>query len=116
MPEAEVSNITMVKIRFYLFAIFGFSLVAATLLHADTRKSVKTTPPTYPAIALKMRIEGTVKMDVTIDPDGSVADVKVLSGHQLLASAAQEAVKKWRYEPGEGKSTQSVSLDFALPH
>jgi len=90
-------------------------LFAATLLHADNRKSVKTVPPTYPAIAVKMRIEGTVKMDVTIEADGSVSDVKVVSGHQLLAAAATEAVKKWRYEPGDAKSTQSVALEFKLP-
>jgi TonB family protein len=106
----------MKKNRFFLFPIFAFCLVVVSLLHADTRKSVKTTAPVYPAIAVKMRIEGTVKMDVTIDPDGSVADVKVLSGHQLLVSAAVEAVKKWHYETAEGKSTQSVNLDFTLPH
>ncbi len=99
----------------FLLPIAAFCLFAATLLHADTRKSVKTVPPTYPAIALKMRIEGTVKLDVTIDPDGSVGDVKVVSGHQLLASAAIEAVKKWRYEPADSKSTQTVNVDFNLP-
>ncbi|MGH9681651.1 MAG: energy transducer TonB [Candidatus Acidiferrales bacterium] len=105
----------MRKFRFFLFPLFLFCLFAATLVHADTRKSVKTVPPVYPAIALKMRIEGTVKLDVTISPDGSVSDVKVVSGHQLLASAAVEAVKKWRYEPGDGKSVQSVDVDFTLP-
>jgi TonB family protein len=99
-----------------LLPIAAFCLFTATILHADTRKSVKTVPPAYPAIALKMRIEGTVKLDVTIDPDGSVEDVKVVSGHQLLASAAIDAVKKWRYEPGEAKSTQSVNVEFNLPH
>ena len=94
----------------------SFILFAATFAHADTRKSVKTTPPSYPAIALKMKVEGTVKLDVTIDPDGTVSDVKVVSGHQLLVQSAVEAVKKWKYEPGEAKSTQSVALDFALPH
>jgi TonB family protein len=106
----------MRKVRFFMFPLFIFCLFAATLVHADTRKSVKTIPPVYPAIALKMRIEGTVKLDVTIDADGTVSDVKVVSGHQLLASAAVDAVKKWRYEPGEGKSVQSVNMDFTLPH
>ena len=99
-----------------LFPVFMICLFAATLVHADIRKSVKTTAPVYPAIALKMRIEGTVKLDVTIDADGTVSDVKVVSGHQLLASAAVDAVKKWRYEPAVSKSVQSVALDFTLPH
>jgi TonB family protein len=62
-----------------------------------------------------MKVEGTVKLDATIDPDGSVSDVKVVSGHQLLVPAAIEAVKKWKYESGDGKSTQSVSVEFNLP-
>jgi TonB family protein len=63
-----------------------------------------------------MRVEGTVKLDATVDPDGSVSEVKVVSGHQLLAPAAVEAVKKWKYESGEGKASQAVSVEFNLPH
>ena len=106
----------MSKIRILSLTAVSFLLFAATFAFADTRKSVKTAPPSYPAIALKMKVEGTVKLDVTIDPDGTVSDVKVVSGHQLLVSAAVEAVKKWKYEPADAKSVQSVALDFALPH
>jgi TonB family protein len=106
----------MTKYRFFLFPVVCFCLFAVALLHADIRKSVKTVPPVYPAIAVKMRVEGTVKLDATIDPDGTVSDVKVISGHQLLVQAAVEAVKKWKYESGEGKSVQTVAVEFALPH
>ena len=106
----------MTKNRFLSFPVVCLCLFAAALLHADTRKSVKTVAPVYPAIAVKMRVEGTVKLDATIDPDGSVSDVKVVSGHQLLVQAAVEAVKKWKYESADGKSTQSVNVEFNLPH
>jgi TonB family protein len=105
----------MSKNRIFLLPVVCFCLFAV-ILHAETRKSVKTVAPVYPAIAVKMRVEGTVKLDATIDPDGSVTDVKVVSGHQLLVQAAIEAVKKWKYASGDGKSTQSVSVEFALPH
>jgi TonB family protein len=106
----------MTKNRISLFLALCFCLFAVALLHADTRKSVKTVPPVYPAIAVKMRVEGTVKLDATIDPDGSVSDIKIVSGHQLLVQAAVEAVKMWKYESGDAKSTQSVSVEFSLPH
>ena len=106
----------MNKNRLLLIPVACFCLFAVTALHADTRKSVKSSAPVYPAIAAKMRIEGTVKLEATIDPDGSVSDVKVVSGHQLLVQAAVDAVKKWKYEAADAKSTQSVSVDFALPH
>src|ERR1700720_502345 len=99
----------MTKNRIFLLPILCFCLSAAALLHADTRKSVKTVPPVYPAIAAKMKVEGTVKLDATIDPDGSVSEVKVVSGHQLLVQSAVEAVKKWKYESGDRKSIQPVS-------
>ena len=99
-----------------LIIAFGVFIFTAAILHADNRKTVKTAPPVYPAIAAKMRIEGSVKLDATIDPDGTVSDVKVVSGHQLLAGAAVDAVKKWKYEPADAKSTQAVTVDFALAH
>lgn len=105
----------MAKNRIFLLPVVCVCLFAAALLHADTRKSVKTVPPVYPAIAMKMRVEGTVKLDATIDPDGTVSDVKVVSGHTLLVQAAVDAVKKWKYESGDGKSTQTVSVEFVLP-
>ena len=100
-----------------LFALLAGSLClfSATLLHADTRKATKTVPPAYPALAAKMRVEGTVKIEAVINDEGTVEDAKVISGHALLAPAAVEAVKKWRYEPGGGKSTQAVNIDFVLP-
>jgi TonB family protein len=99
-----------------VFVALGIFIFSAAILRADNRKAVKTPPPVYPAIAARMKIEGSVKLDATIDADGTVSDVKVVSGHQLLAGAAVEAVKKWKYEPAEAKSTQAVTVDFALAH
>jgi TonB family protein len=55
--------------------------------------------PTYPAEAKRAGIQGTVRLEVVIGNDGTVQDVKLLSGHPALAKAAMEAVSKWRYQP-----------------
>ena len=102
--------------RFFLFGVFIFCLFVAGWVRADDRKLVKSAQPVYPPIAAKMKIEGSVKLDATIDADGTVSDVKVVSGHTLLVPAAVEAVKKWKYEPAAAKSTQIVTVDFALNH
>ena len=73
------------KLSRSLIALSIFVFCAAAL-RADNRKAVKTTQPVYPAIAARMKIEGSVKLDATIDADGTVSDVKVVSGHQLLAA------------------------------
>ena len=106
----------MTKNRLFVLLVASVCLFAATLLHADARKTTKTVPPVYPALALKMRVEGTVKLEANVSDEGTVETVKVISGHSLLVPAAVDAVKKWHYEPGSGKSVQVVSIDFALPH
>ncbi len=60
---------------------------------------VKSTVPTYPAAALKMRVGGEVFIEATTDPQGKVVNARVLSGPALLRSACIKAIKKWKYEP-----------------
>jgi protein TonB len=55
--------------------------------------------PRYPELAARARISGTVDIDCLIDEEGRVRDVRVLSGHPLLAPAAVEAVRAWLYSP-----------------
>jgi protein TonB len=55
--------------------------------------------PYYPPQARQAKIEGTVVLLAVIDKDGSVRDVQVKSGAPLLAQAAIEAVRQWRYKP-----------------
>jgi periplasmic protein TonB len=55
--------------------------------------------PKYPPEAGRARIEGTVVLMAVIGKDGTVRDVRVESGLPLLAQAAIEAVKQWRYRP-----------------
>ena len=56
-------------------------------------------PPAYPPLAMTARVQGTVVLQATIGKDGTVQDLKVLSGHPLLVHAAMDAVKTWRYQP-----------------
>ena len=60
---------------------------------------VHAVPPQYPPEAGRERIEGTVVLVAVIGSDGSVQDVQVVSGVPILAQAAIEAVKQWRYKP-----------------
>ena len=55
--------------------------------------------PVYPAEARRLRLEGNVVLEANITEDGHVDDLKVVSGHPLLAQSAMEAVSKWRYAP-----------------
>jgi TonB family protein len=62
-----------------------------------------------------MNITGNVKVEVVVAPNGTVKDAKVVGGHPVLANAALEAVKKWRFEPAPTESTGIVDFKFE-PH
>jgi TonB family protein len=68
--------------------------------------------PSYPELASKMRISGTVKIEVTVAPNGTVKEARVVGGHPVLASAALDAAKKWRFEPAPGESTGVIDFKF----
>ena len=55
--------------------------------------------PQYPELAMKARIQGTVVLQAVIGKDGTVQDLRLVSGHPMLAPAAIEAVRQWRYRP-----------------
>jgi protein TonB len=45
------------------------------------------------------RSQGVVKMEAIIATNGSIRNLRVLSGPPLLVDAAREAVRQWRYQP-----------------
>jgi protein TonB len=55
--------------------------------------------PVYPVEAKQNGIQGTVRLEVTIEKDGHVADLKVVSGPAELVLSATDAVKQWLYKP-----------------
>ena len=76
--------------------------------------------PDYPEAARRQNIQGSVVLEVRIGADGSVQDVRVASGSPLLAQAASDAVKQWKFKPhlvnGSPVEMQTmVTLNFRLP-
>jgi TonB family protein len=55
--------------------------------------------PIYPADAKAARIQGSVVIAATIGKDGSIQSERLISGHTVLAPAAMDAVKQWKYRP-----------------
>ena len=75
--------------------------------------------PQYPPEAGRARIEGTVVLMAVIGTDGTVKDMRVESGLPILAQAAIDAVKQWRYRPytvnGEPVEVDSrITINFTL--
>jgi protein TonB len=60
---------------------------------------IKRVQPKYPPAALAIHAAGAVQIEATINKEGSVTNLKVLSGDAVLSRAAMEAVRQWRYKP-----------------
>ena len=82
---------------------------------------LKRVQPHYPAQAMQMRIQGPVQLQATISKTGDITNLKVVSGDGILARAAQEAVKQWKYKPyylnGDPVEIQTqILVNFKLPN
>jgi TonB family protein len=90
-------------------------------LPADISKSflIRQAVPVYPPLARQARVHGVVALEVVIDKNGVVQNIRTLNGHPLLVPAAIDAVKQWRYKPFvvDNKTVEvdtTVTVNFAL--
>jgi protein TonB len=60
---------------------------------------IKRVQPNYPPLARQARIQGQVVLQAEISREGTIQNLQLISGHPMLAPAAIEAVKQWRYKP-----------------
>lgn len=79
----------------------------------STRKLKSSVPPEYPELARRLQLKGTVRVSVTVAPDGRVTSAKEIGGNPVLLDALLRAVKKWKYEPAAKESVIEVKFDFA---
>jgi len=98
-----------------LLLLGGWAAINAPLSWGQeelTRKTKSKVAPAYPELARRMKITGVVRVQITVAANGSITDAKLVGGHPVLANAALDAVKKWRYEPGSAESTGIVVFRF----
>jgi TonB family protein len=88
-------------------------LFSATGAQEEISRKIKSkVQPNYPELAKRMNISGTVKLQIVVAANGTVKNAKIVGGHPLLANAASDAVKKWRFEPASEETTGLVEFRF----
>ncbi len=96
----------------------GATFAAAT--NASEREQMSTeTPEAYPALAQHMKVQGSVVLQAIISAEGVVQDIHVLSGPAILAAAARQAVREWRFKPvlqnGQAVETKAdITVNFTI--
>lgn len=60
-----------------------------------------------------MALQGTVKLEVLVSPDGTVKETQIKGGHPVLAQAAVNCVRRWKWEPAARESHETVEVKFS---
>lgn len=94
------------------FAAFSHVSAAQQVQEEVSRKLISKVAPSYPEVARRMQISGTVRLEVQIQPNGAVENAKVIGGHPILAQAAQDAVKKWKWASAPQATTEVIEMTF----
>ena len=94
-----------------VFSVASYSPRAFAEDHPERKVRVKV-EPVYPEIARKMNLNGVVRVQVVISPNGNVKETKVIGGHPILVTAAVDAVKKWKFDPASAENTEILEVKF----
>jgi TonB family protein len=97
----------------------GARFAAATDAAERERMSADAVPQTYPLLAQQMRVQGSVVLQAVIGTDGIIQNLRVLTGPSILASAAEQAVREWRFKPilENGRPVESkakITVNFTI--
>jgi TonB family protein len=76
------------------------------------RKISSKVVPIYPALARDMKIAGSVKIEASVAPNGTVKSAAILGGHPVLAQAGLDAVRKCKWEAAGHETKELVILNF----
>lgn len=75
------------------------------------KATITKVSPDYPEVARQLKMQGTVELEAVVSEDGSVAEVRIVSGNPVLTKAASQALKKWKFAPvvEDGKAVKAVA-------
>ena len=78
----------------------------------DSRKVLSNPTPIYPEVAKRLRLVGTVKVQVVIGTDGKIKETSFVGGHPVLVNAVEETLKNWKYAPSSSETSTLLEFNF----
>ena len=112
-------NLRSIRLWFCVALLFSLNSVLASSQavpvqeeSASSRKVTTKVAPRYPALCRTLKINGSVKVEALVAPNGTVKSLEVKGGHPVLAEAAQNAVRQWKWEAAAHETHESIELRF----
>lgn len=98
---------------FVLAAVLSLVGVSTQAQESGRRRLLSHAAPAYPQLARRMSLHGVVKVDALVAPDGTMKAAEVKGGHPVLARAAVDAVRRWKWESAPHESHEVVEVKFS---
>lgn len=123
-PELKSRHLHLAGSMLFQAAVLALGLTMALPASAADVRPVKSrvqpvypvrVMPVYPELAKQVKLSGLVTVKVNVDPNGKVTGVTPISGNRILLSAAESAVRCWKFKPGDGPTTLVVPFNFGFP-
>jgi TonB family protein len=103
------------ELRAYVGPVGSGASSAPKLIQEAQYRFKHYVDPKYPPLAIQARIQGTVKLNLSVDPStGRVHEVDIVLGHPLFRDAVLSAARQWQFEPGGFGATQSVPAELVF--
>jgi TonB family protein len=114
LVQEKCSRLLMARARSLCAAVLLLSLVLVgiSLTQETSRKVIARTAPSYPDLARKMHLSGKGKVEVVINPAGSVTAAKFVGGNPVFEASAVETVKQWKFQTAAETTKTVIVLEF----
>jgi outer membrane biosynthesis protein TonB len=93
------------------------TVLTAGLLFAqakNSRQATEAVAPSYPPLAVRARIQGTISVLVEIDEVGRILSMAAPGGHPIFIPPSLDAAKQWKFERGNGNTAVTLTFVFVL--
>jgi len=104
-------RVALLALAFIPLSSFMAAQNTSATARAGRRVMIRTAP-TYPELAKRMHVQGTVKIEATVRPNGTVKSTRVIGGSPVLVGAAIDAVSRWKFEAAQTESLEIVQVNF----
>jgi protein TonB len=123
-PRSNVTKVQVAKVPSIQPEAPAASITSKAATHDVVPASATHLPQTeihatYPVLAQHMNVQGSVVLEALIGTDGMIENVRVLRGPAILSSAAQQAVREWKFKPiyQHGQAVESkatITVNFTI--
>lgn len=107
-PLSQIKTTQLIRTA-ALALVVVFSVPAGASAEREVKAKVDAV---YPEVAKRLKISGAVQLEATVSPSGKVKDVRTVMGNSVLAEAAKEAVRHWKFAPAAFESIEEVEIVF----